>query len=447
MGQPTRGAVARCVVVLAALLVVLGMVGGVALPASASPLVPGAALRVPKRAGPAAAPASLQAAIRKALAAPAPAAGYAQQAELNASGESPGGESGYSVALAARGTTALVGAPDPFSDAGPGAAFVFTLRDGTWSQTAELTNPEGESYDDFGRSVALSARGTTALIGESGHAAAYVFTLRGGTWSQTAKLTAGDKFGYSVALSAPGTTALIGAPFRNSYTGAAFVFTLRGGTWSQTAELTNPEGKPNDLFGYSVALSARGATALIGAVGRSSSTGAAYVFALRGGTWSRSAELTASGGKPNDDFGRSVALSARGTTALIGEFGHISGTGAACLFTLRRGTWSQSAELTASYKRPSDFFGWSVALSARGTTALIGAAGRSDFTGAAYVFTLRRGSWSQTAELTASGKAQFDEFGYSVALSARGTTALIGAPYHNASLGVAYVFAAERPPR
>jgi len=446
MGQPIRAVVARCVVVLAALLVVLGMLGGVARPASASPLLPGAALRVPKRAGPTAAPASLQAAIRKALGIPAPAAGYAQQAELNASGGPPGSESGYSVALSARGTTALIGAPDPYSAAGPGAAYVFTLRGGTWTQTAKLTNPEGTGYDDFGRSVALSARGTTALIGESGHSAAYVFTLRGGTWSQTAKLTAGDKFGWSVALSAPGTTALIGAPFRNSYTGAAYVFRLRGGTWSQTAELTDPEGKPNDDFGYSVALSARGTTALIGAVGRNSSTGAAYVFALRGGTWSRSAELTASEGKPNDYFGRSVALSARGTTALIGEFGDSSATGAACVFTLRRGTWSQSAELTASDKRPGEFFGWSVALSARGTTALIGADGRNDFTGAAYVFTLRRGPWSQSAELTASDKAQFDQFGSSVALSARGTTALIGAPYHNASLGVAYVFAAGRPP-
>jgi len=94
MGQPVRGAVARSVVVLAALLAVLGTVGGVALAASASPPVRGAAVRVPKRAGLAAAPASLQAAVRKALGAPASAAGYAQQGELNASGGPPGSESG-----------------------------------------------------------------------------------------------------------------------------------------------------------------------------------------------------------------------------------------------------------------------------------------------------------------------------------------------------------------
>jgi FG-GAP repeat len=118
-------------------------------------------------------------AIRKALGAPASAAGYAQQGELNASGGPPGSESGYSVALSARGATALVGAPVPYSSAGPGAAYVFTLRGGTWSQTAELTASDKKRGDIFGWSVALSARGTTALIGAPYHNAslgvAYVF--------------------------------------------------------------------------------------------------------------------------------------------------------------------------------------------------------------------------------------------------------------------------------
>jgi hypothetical protein len=252
-----------------------------------------------------------------------------------------------------------------------------------------LTASRGAPNDQFGLSVALSAPGTAALVG-AGTGGAYVFTLRGGTWSQTARLTASrgaptDAFGYSAALSASATTALVGALGRNSNTGAAYVFTLRHGIWSQTAVLTASRGVPNDAFGYSVALSALGSMALVGAPGRNSSTGAAYVFTLRGGTWSRTAELAASRGARNDDFGAAAALSASGTTALVGATGRDSFTGAAYVFTLRGGTWSQTAELAASRGAPNDAFGSTAGLSAAGTTALVGAQGHSD-TGAAFVF-------------------------------------------------------------
>jgi hypothetical protein len=422
---------------------------GMAPTSSASRLSDGPAGRVPAAVGVlAAAPASLQAAIRKSLGTAVSSAGYSQQAKLTASGGMPGGEFGLSVALSALGTTALVGAP--VRNTGTGAAYVFTLRRGTWSQTAVLTASHGARFDDFGRSVALSARGSTALVGAPGRnkdtGAAYVFTLRRGTWSQTAVLTAShgarlDEFGFSVALSALGSTALAGAIGRHSEAGAAYVFTLRRGTWSRTAVLTASNAAPGDEFGHSVALSALGSTALAGASVRHSEAGAAYVFTLRRGTWSQTAELT---GAPGDGFGFSVALSALGTTALAGAPFHKTITGAAYVFTLRRGTWSRTAVFTASHGAPGDGFGQSVALSAVGSTALAGAFGRNPFIGAAYVFTLRRGTWSRTAELTASDAAPGDEFGYSVALSALGSTALAGAPFRNTSIGVVYVFAESR---
>jgi len=266
---------------------------------------------------------------------------------------------------------------------------VFILRGGTWSQTAKLTAAHEASNDSFGYSVALSAQGSTALVGAGcGCRAAYVFTLRGGTWSQTAKLTAAheasnDLFGYSVALSPLGSMALVAAP-PVSGTGAAYVFTLRGDAWSQTAKLTASHAAPGSLFGASVALSTQGTTALVGA-NRLSGIGAAYVFTLRGGTWSQTAELTVSHAAPGD-LGASVALSTQGTTALVAAPGHPSNTGAAYVFTLRGGTWSQTAKLTASHGAAGDSFGASVALSAQGTTALIGAPDHNSFTGAAYVF-------------------------------------------------------------
>jgi hypothetical protein len=56
------------------------------------------------------------------------------------------------------------------------------------------------------------------------------------------------------------------------------VSTLRGGTWSQTAELTASHAVPDNQFGASVALSAGASTALVGAIGYNSYAGAGYVF-------------------------------------------------------------------------------------------------------------------------------------------------------------------------
>ena len=336
MGQRIRSSTARCLAALVMPFLVLVVMAGTAPASAASSLSHESSGRTPADA---AVPASLRAAIGASLRTSAPAAGYSRLAELTASDRAAGDNFGYSVAMAASGTTALVGAEGHHFAAG--AAYVFTLRGGTWSQTAVLAAPHAAGFDQFGDSVALSARGTTALVGalgrNSGTGAAYVFTLRGGTWSQTAELTASrralnDAFGASVALSAPGSTALVGADGRNSSTGAAYVFRLRGGTWSQTAELTASRGVRGDGFGASVALSESGATALVAATGRDSFTGAAYVFMLRGGTWSQIAELTASRGAPNDVFGYPVALSAPGTTALVGAQAH-SATGAAFVFT------------------------------------------------------------------------------------------------------------------
>ncbi|MGH8428479.1 MAG: FG-GAP repeat protein [Gammaproteobacteria bacterium] len=376
---------------------------------------------------------------------------------------------GFSVTL--EGSTALIGAFG--SDiAGPsaGAVFVFTESHGTWSQTATLTASDGGTGNCsgfcFGFWVALS--GSTALIGEPfanvggniHQGAAYVFTESNGTWSQTAKLTASDgatanQFGRQVALS--GNTALLGAAFAtvggNDEQGAAYVFTKSGGTWSQTAKLIASDGAAGDKFGRELALLDN--TALIGApyanVGRHFHQGAAYVFTESGGTWSQTAKLTASDGGANDLFGRQDALS--GNTALVGAEQATVGSnqfqGAAYMFTKSRGTWNQTAKLTASDGAAGDYFGREVAIS--GNTALVGApfatVGGNTAQGAAYVFTESDNAWNQTAKLTANDGAVSDQFSRSVALV--GSTAIVGAPFVDvggyADQGAAYFFAVSCP--
>ena len=106
-----------------------------------------------------------------------------------------------------------------------------------------------------------------------------------GSWSQQgAKLTGGGEvgrglFGYSVALSADGNTALIGGRADNASVGAVWVFTRSGSTWEQFGpKLTAADESGAGLFGGGVALSSDGTTALIGGPGDKSNVGAAWVF-------------------------------------------------------------------------------------------------------------------------------------------------------------------------
>jgi hypothetical protein len=259
-----------------------------------------------------------------------------------------------------------------------------------------------------------------------------VFVRLGSSWTQQAALIAkdaatGDRFGRSVALA--GTTALVGAPGKNSPAAAAY----KARTAVLQAEATTKDAATYERFRNSVAMS--GTTPLIGAPDHTSSKGAAYVFVKSTTSWNQQAELTAKDAAPGDNFGSSVALS--GTTALIGALYKNTSRGAAYVFVKSTTSWNQQAELTAKDAAPNDYFGSSVALS--GTTALISAVGKNTFTGAAYVFATSTTGWTQQAELSASDSTTDVFFGWSVAVS--GPTALIGAPDKNTSTGAAYVFA------
>ena len=80
-----------------------------------------------------------------------------------------------------------------------------------------------------------------------------------------------------MALGEHGDVALVGA-VRNEATGSAYVFLRRGQSFSEQQKLGASDAAPGDLFGDSVALSARGDAALVGAQGKDVARGAAYVF-------------------------------------------------------------------------------------------------------------------------------------------------------------------------
>jgi hypothetical protein len=359
-------------------------------------------------------------------------------------------------------------------------------------QRAKLTASDGAASDQLGYAVAISGDGNTLVVGApwgdgaiANQGAAYVFTKPGGGWgttsTYTAKLTvstlygghAYDWFGSSVAISADGNTIVVGAwhasrftPFPADPEGRAFVFVKPGGGWSTTtvysAALAQTNYFGNDLFGWSVAISANGDTVVVGAphrTGGASQQGAAYLFYKPGGGWANSVfqhdMLTASDGAANDYLGSSVSISAGGGTIVVGANGDDIGVhtdqGSAYLFAYDSPPYWSQYKLTASDGAANDWFGASASISGDGSVVVVGANGHdfllSSNNGSAYVFVEPFLGWAdttETAELGATGGgAHDDEFGYSAAISADGNAILVGAWAYgdNTRNGAAYLFA------
>jgi len=313
-------------------------------------------------------------------------------AKLVGTGAVGAAQQGFSVALSADGTTAIVGGPG--DDSGAGAAWVCTRSGVVFSQSGtKLVGTGATTKARQGSSVALSADGNTAVVGgpgdNSGAGAAWVFARSGGVWTSS-KLVGTDAIGpagqgISVALSADGNTAIVGGPQDASYIGAAWVYTRTGGVWRQQGrKLTAVNAGTNAGLGWSVALSADGNSAMVG--GPNGQTGAAWVFVRNGNAWGQqSGKLVANDTAGPTFQGNSVALSADGDTAIVGGFFDNAGTGATWVYTRNGGVWSQRGrKLVGTNAVGTAQQGYSVALSADGNTAIVG--GPNGQAGAAWVF-------------------------------------------------------------
>ena len=224
---------------------------------------------------------------------------------------------------------------------GAGSAHVFEESDGAWNRVAKLATDDGEGVDEFGFSAALANGGSTAIIGAwgddnangRGAGSAYVFEESGSGWHQAAKLVADDggdddRFGWSIAVSDDGATAVIGASRDEDPNGvgagSAYVFSRSDGAWRQETKLAPDDVNNGAEFGFSVAVSGGGSTSVIGAVDADTAlgehAGAAYVFEASDGGWGQGATLVADDGDRGDGLGDSVAVTNDGRTAMVGAY-------------------------------------------------------------------------------------------------------------------------------
>ena len=311
------------------------------------------------------------------------------------------------------------------------------------SQVDKLYPGDPSSYDDFGRSVAVS--GNLALVGcvgddDNGSVAGAAYLIDLATGQQLHKLVASDgsqvdNFGISVDID--GSRCIVGAyadDDNGNDSGSAYVFDTATG--QQLYKLLPSDGGSADYFGTAVGIS--GATAIVGAYrhddpGVGLDSGAAYTFDLTTGL--QIDKIVPGSAQADDQFGRSVAI--EGFTAVVGAY-YRNQSGGAYVIDVLSGT--VLGVLVPGDIAQGDFFGFSVAMN--GDRAIVGSPYDDDngnSSGSAYVYDLTNGFLVDKLLPTDGGVSQL--FGFSVAL--QGSTAVIGTPYdddNGPGSGSAYLF-------
>ena len=195
--------------------------------------------------------------------------------------------------------------------------------------------------------------------------------------------------------------------------GAVYVFTKTDNAWAQQAYIKSGNSGGGDLFGYGVGLSADGDTMAVAGYDEDGSgkgvnqaidndlpgTGAIYVFERTGGTWSETGYFKGSRSQRNDALGFSVAISADGSTMAAGAGDE------ACL----NGGINPSGCDVETF--PEHL-----------------AAGSA---GAAYIWVRSGGTWTEQAFIKASNPNLEDWFAARLALSSDGRTVAVGARMEN----------------
>ena len=391
--------------------------------------------------------------------APCGRAQYTQQAKLVGSGATTGGGcQGSPVSLSADGNTAVVGGQCDNNFFG--AFWIFTRSAGAWSQVGgKMVNNQAFGGSQQG-TVAISGDGNTIVNAVAGDritdGEAFIFIRNAnGAWSQQGPaLQPNDAAGYSgfgssAALSSDGNTAIIGGTGDNGGLGAAWVFKRTNGQWAQQgSKLTGNDAVINSSFfgvlqGVSVGISSDGNTAIVGGDNDNNQLGAAWIY-VRGsnGAWTQQGpKLVGSATTAIFQEGTSVAISGDGNTAALGAPIQ-DGVGAVWIFTRSGGVWTQQGpKLVGAGASGAALQGRSEALSMDGNTLLVGGPADNKGVGAAWIFTRANGGWTQKGnKLVGSGAVGGSDQGESVALSADGTTALVGGDFDNNNAGATWVF-------
>jgi len=374
---------------------------------------------------------------------------------------------GYSIAIS--GNWAIVGAPFEDEDANnennlnsSGSAYILYNTEGVWLEYQKIVASDRAALDNFGFAVDID--GDYAIVGaytedenasgsdtKMNPGSAYIYKNIEGTWTQIEKIVASDRsaddnFGYSVSID--GNYAVVGAWYEDenedgnetfTSAGSAYIFQNNSDNWTQIQKIVHSDRDGGDNFGCSLSIS--GDYIVVGANCEDENvaggatlneSGSAYVFKKNGGTWEQLQKIVSADRDAADYFGHKVAID--GLNIIVGAYGDdedangsnvVDGAGAAYIFTLNAGTWTQAQKIVAPNRNVvGDRFGYSVAIS--NSYVIVGAymededeaeANSYSNAGAAYVFHKVNANWTQVQKIDASDRAMTDNFGFSVGIS------------------------------
>jgi hypothetical protein len=331
-----------------------------------------------------------------------------------------------------------------------GAVYVFVREGESWKQQAYLKPNDTSAYDLFGSMVKIE--GDTIVVGATHEniftsasanrsGAVYVFTRKDGVWTQTQRLVANDQNGVNLlgaSLALQGDTLAVGAPGESSKganSGAVYIFERSGSMWTQMHKIYSSMPGDGAVFGGAVAIG--GDRLVVGAPDESrpeSHTGSAEVFVKRDGKWTSQQRLQPPGLGQTANFGFAISIS--GNRIAIGaprthQILSMMSTppGEVYIYDAEGDGWTQTAKLTATIPTATDEFGVVLALSGMSLAVgasedVSGAAGigadpkRKDSvgSGAVYLFALDASGWVQSAYIKPTNPMPQAWFGFSVAM-------------------------------
>jgi hypothetical protein len=319
----------------------------------------------------------------------------------------------------------------------------FALAKDNYMTPVERTPEGAHPFNNFGSSVAIY--GDYAIVGAPGdtangvnQGAAYIFHRGPDGWEQQAKLhasngAAGDQFGASVDIW--NDYVAIGAPYKaisnELMRGRVYVFKRNGTTWTQMVGLQASDGKPQDQFGTSVALYNN--ILVVGAPwrdnGNDENAGAVYPFALVNGSWLSRGVINDPDLNGNHYFGHAVDF--WNNTLVAGSSTSVTdGKSCGAVFTYLTNadgsTWINGVKIIPPVNKRQDWMHFGLSVSFNNDTLLIGSPsyddGTNENTGAAFLFYKQNGVWSSGSLF--AGEGAHSEMGVSVALD--GNNCFIG---------------------
>lgn len=330
-------------------------------------------------------------------------------AELVPAKEAVNDQRGFAIAM--DGDWLAIGARledvDGLDNAGAVHLFQFDAEKGTWREKDTLTSQAPQMDGQFG--FAISLRNGTLAVGAIGESKVDVFTRIDGEWTREESLPAppgAKQFGSSVAVDGP-VLAVGAADPHGEAPGAVYVYS--GASWAELPPLAGDPARPDERFGRSVAV--EGSSVAVGAPGADDAKGAFYLFDLVDGAWQRSGPLTDPALAEGDQLGLAVAMD--GQDVVVGA-PMAGGDDAGAAWVLRRGGGGLTRLPGSS--QPGDQLGYAVAID--GDRIAVGApAPFEGRLGSVHVFTRSDGTWSGPLILEADNADPFGLAGFSVAVS------------------------------